>query len=56
MDADDIRALFRNYGGLRESEIQMLIERYDTKSSRDGKITYSEFFSELRPRYASESK
>jgi Ca2+-binding EF-hand superfamily protein len=53
MDREDIIVTFRKEGAqvIRENEIQMIIERYERKPNRDGKITYSEFFSEMRPRF-----
>jgi len=50
MDADDIRNLFSKLGGIRESDIQILVDRYDTKAERDGQISFSEFLSQLRGR------
>ena len=50
MDADDIRNLFSKLGGIRESDIQILVDMYDTKAERDGQISFSEFLSQLRPR------
>ena len=53
IDRDDIIVTFRKEGSqvIRENEIQMIIERYERKAQRDGKITYSEYFSEMRPRF-----
>jgi hypothetical protein len=53
VDRDDIIATFRKENGqiIKENEIQMIIERYERKAHRDGRITYSEFFSEMRPRF-----
>ena len=36
IDAEDIRNLFAKYGGIRETDIQLLIDRFDTKAERDG--------------------
>lgn len=41
--------LSRNRESVEESEISALIDRYDRK--RDAKITYSEFVTELTPRF-----
>jgi Ca2+-binding EF-hand superfamily protein len=53
VDREDIIATFRKENGqiIKENEIQMIIERYERKAHRDGRITYSEFFSEMRPRF-----
>jgi len=43
IDRDDLITTFQKEGGqkIKENEIQMLIERYERKAQKDGRISYS---------------
>lgn len=51
-NADDLRELFRQERTpIKERDLQLIIERYNTRPTREGRVTYSEFLAEIRPRF-----
>ena len=53
IDSDELRELFRRekVPGIKESDVLLLIERYNSKPDKSGRVTYSEFINELRPKF-----
>ena len=53
IDSDELRELFRRekVPSIRESDVLLLIERYNIKPDKSGRVTYSEFINELRPKF-----
>ncbi len=53
IDSDELRELFRRerVPNIKESDVLLLIERYNSKPDKTGRVTYSEFINELRPKF-----